>query len=179
MDKDTINKFINGSEVAFSIVYDLHADKVLRLARRKLDTEQEAQDFVQDLFIHVWQRREKFKVADNFEAYLFGIVNNLIKTEEDKKINRKRLDKKRLSESPPAVSTDMNDLFTEPDTKNIVEIVLSSTTPRRRLIYKLSREEMLPVKEIAARLDLKVQTVHNEITTILKMLRPYLKPHLG
>jgi len=54
------------------------------------------------------------------------------------------------------------------------------TLPERcRIVFCMSRFEQLSYKEIAAKLDISVKTVENQISKALKTLKSLLRPHIN
>ena len=63
----------------------------------------------------------------------------------------------------------------EKDLHEQINEIVSRLPEKCRVIYKLSREEYLPHKEIAARLHISIKTVENQLTLALRRLRVSLK----
>ncbi len=52
-------------------------DKLYRFAFRLLGSEEEAKDVVQEVFVRVWNGREKMETIQNWEAWCMRITKNL------------------------------------------------------------------------------------------------------
>jgi len=59
-----------------------------------------------------------------------------------------------------------------------IEIAISLLPPRCQEIFRLSRFEDLTYKEIAARLDISIKTVENQMGKALRVLKASLKQYL-
>lgn len=177
MDRTTISDFINGSQRAFARIFLIFSPKVLRLGRQIFRDEEIAQDFAQDLMTRVWEHREKFREVEDFELYLWKMAWNLAYTRQKTALSRTHLQRRYVIESEKPVHNDLEHHFTDSDYTIIIERALATTTPRRQLIFKLSREKGLSQKEIALQLNLAKQTVDNEMTSTLKTIRVHLRAH--
>ena len=60
------------------------------------------------------------------------------------------------------------------DHHQLMKVALTALSPRRRLVYQLSRDQGLNLQEIAARLRLSPNTVKNHLVIALKFIRKYL-----
>lgn len=60
---------------AFQEIYERYADKLISLALRKTQNEDEAMDMVQELFLSIWKNRYTIQVNGALEAYLVVSVN--------------------------------------------------------------------------------------------------------
>jgi RNA polymerase sigma-70 factor (ECF subfamily) len=56
-----------------------------------------------------------------------------------------------------------------------LEVAKKQLTPRQREIFELSKEQGVPVSEIAARLHLTEQTVYNQLSVAMQTLRKNMK----
>src|SRR5688572_20841318 len=174
MDQRIIADFIGGSERAFAKIYAVYAPKVLRTARRVFRNEQIAEDFMQEFMTRMWERRDKFIEAKDFDAYLWGIAWNMVHDWQQKTLIRTQILGRYFKECEKPVHNDLEHHFAENDLHRLIEQALAPT-PRRHEIFKLSREHGLSQLEIAQRLQLAKQTVDNEMTRALKAIRNFLK----
>src|SRR5882672_4764564 len=72
-----IAELVGGSESAFQKIFDRYSPRILRLGMKFFDSEEAAMDFVQDVFINVWTKREKFRKVENFETFVWILARNL------------------------------------------------------------------------------------------------------
>ena len=59
-----------------------------------------------------------------------------------------------------------------------IKHAIDSLPPKCRAVFMLSRYEELTYKEIAAKLDISVKTVENQMGKALRVMREHLKDHL-
>jgi RNA polymerase sigma-70 factor (family 1) len=177
MNKEVIIEFLNGSERAFGLVYDQYAGKVLRLGRQILPSEELARDFVQDFFVKLWTKRDKFKTAESFDDYFFMAARNAALNRKRAILREQLAIEEFIRESEPRANT-VDNYIREKELQTLVAKALETSTPRRQEIYRLSREKGMTAAEIAQKLDLARQTVDNEMTSILKTIRVYIQSHL-
>jgi len=179
MDREVINEFVNGSEPAFGQVYDCYAGKVLRLGRQMFHTDEMAHDFVQDVFLRAWEKRDKFEGVESFDDYLYMLARNLALKHKKKMVSEQLKIEEYLLITGTQQGSAADQQVLEKELEHVISTAISTSSLRRQLIYKLSRENGLSQKEIAEKLGLAKQTVDNEMHSLLKTIRVHLKSHLA
>ena len=81
MDKFTNNSFMmsalaDGNEMAFDALFVEYYPKVLQFVMRFCSDKSEAENIVQDLFMELWIKRERFLKIENLDKYLFISARN-------------------------------------------------------------------------------------------------------
>ena len=161
----------NGDMLAFDQIYELYSHKLFSFVFRILKDEAAADDVVQEVFIKIWESREKLGDYKLLNSYIFTIAyNNSIDLIRKKINNNKYLEHLRISASinftPSIVSQiEYNELNKE------VEKLVENLPERQKQVYLLHREEGLTYPEIAERLGISKNTVENHMVKALKYLR--------
>ncbi|MGN6434946.1 MAG: RNA polymerase sigma-70 factor [Agriterribacter sp.] len=156
------------SESAFREIYALHWEKMFSIAYHRLNNVQEAEDIVHDVFVSLWVNRKKAQIH-SLENYLSVAVKNLVLTKIRKKVNE-RTYAASLSEAPP----DESHIESSIHHKKALETIqheIERLPEKCKLIFKCSRNEGMPVKQIAAHLSISPKTVENQLTKALKQLK--------
>ncbi|MFJ4411212.1 RNA polymerase sigma factor [Streptomyces sp. NPDC088910] len=65
-----------GDDEAFEILVRRHSGELLRLARRLLGNDAEAEDAVQDAYVSAWRRLPEFRRNAAFGTWMYRIVTN-------------------------------------------------------------------------------------------------------
>ena len=161
----------NGDMLAFDQIYELYSHKLFSFVFRILKDGAEADDVVQEVFVKIWESREKLGDYKLLNSYIFTIAyNNSIDLIRKKINNNKYLEHLRISASinftPSIVSQiEYNELNKE------VEKLIENLPERQKQVYLLHREEGLTYPEIAERLGISKNTVENHMVKALKYLR--------
>lgn len=164
-----------GSETAFKEIYSMFWKKLFSIAYSKLNEKQEAEDVVHDVFVSLWINRDKVKIR-SLEQYLATAVKYLVLTKLKKREHQRKYCRS-VKHSPAAEWLIENAMHN----KQMLETVNSGieTLPEKcRLIFKYSRHEGMPVKQIAEQLNLSPKTVENQLGKALKHLRLVTKAFL-
>lgn len=159
-------------------MYKRYAVQLLAIALNKTGDKETAQELVQESFINLYQHKTSLVESTSVKAYLYVILKNKI-------INQYRQDllKQRYSdyithhvpsnELSPLVYVETRELELQ------LRQAIEQLPPQCRMVFKLSREQYLSDKEIAAAMDISVNTVEQHKRKALRLLRGSLGDALG
>lgn len=77
-DKVLWQRFKNGDEEAFTLLYQQYVRVLYSYGRKLVADEEIVRDLVQDLFIDLWQRRDRLADAESPRFYLFRSLRRRI-----------------------------------------------------------------------------------------------------
>ena len=164
-----------GDEFAFTEIYDRFSKKLFAIAYKRLKEVQEAEDIVHDVFASLWANRNKVEVK-SLENYLATATKYTVFARIKKK-ERERL----YNESSQCSPVFELNIETSLHYKYILEAVeneVERLPEKCKLIFKYSRNNKLPVKEIAEKLSISPKTVENQLNKALKQLKLIAKTFL-
>lgn len=69
-----VNSLMDGDERAFQGLFVDYYSVLVSFAMKYLDNQEAAEDIVQDVFVKIWETREKLGGIDNLSAYLYQMV---------------------------------------------------------------------------------------------------------
>ncbi len=160
-------------EEAYTEIYKRYNGVLFVHALRMLDSEEEAKDVVQDLFVVLWQRRGDIKIRGSLSAYLYSAVRNRILDQ----ISRSRTHDRYIHSLASFIAEGVNGtdhLVREKELSQIIEREVALLPDRMQHIFRLSRSNELSHKEIAEKMNLSDKTVKKQISNALIILRKKL-----
>lgn len=164
-----------GDEFAFTEIYDRFSKKLFAIAYNRLKEVQEAEDIVHDVFASLWANRNKVEVKC-LENYLATATKYTVFA----KIKRKERERLYNESSQCSPVFELN-IETSLHYKYILEAVeneVERLPEKCKLIFKYSRNNKLPIKEIAEKLSISPKTVENQLNKALKQLKLVAKTFL-
>lgn len=170
---------------AFSKIYLVYFPKLVRFAREYVVSIEDAENIVQDLFLHLWEHREMLDSLVNPNAYLFTLVKNRCidfyrrKTLVDSR--RESLDAlptRELELRMEALMKFDENVLLEKEIEELLANAIEHLPEKCRKVFVLSRVEGLKYEQIATQLDISVNTVQNHIITAIRKLKVELKDYL-
>lgn len=174
LDNDFLIRLLKADdETAFREIYTRHWKPLFTSAYYRIGSKDIATELVQNLFLHLWDKRKSLSIV-NIEHYLQkAIKNRVINYFESMLIQRKY--QQHIRETSREQSTDTEATIQYNDLYQAFEKALEQLPPKTRDVFRLSRFEHLSVKEIAQQLNISEKTVEYHITSSLKTLRINLK----
>ena len=170
-DNSLLLKVAAGDSVAFAELVRTKWQKVLQHALTFVKSYQVAEELTQDVFIQLWDKREKLTEVKSFDNYLFIVSRNLIITHVRKK----------LVETNTLKDQKLEELFFKPDEqfefKELVAIIHEGAdllAEPRRTVFLLSRIEGKDSDFISAELGIAKRTVRWHLAEALNFLRIHI-----
>ena len=176
-EKELIIRLIEGDAKAFERIYYKYVERVYYFAIRYLKDESETEEIVQEVFTKIWESRLNIDPDMSFSGYLLTTTKNTIFNENRKKINHQAycnyiisyLQKNMQNVEDEIIYKDLMDLLN----KTIAEL-----PPKRQEIFKLSRMQGLPYKEISRLLSISEKTIETHMRLALRDIKSAMKPIL-
>ena len=167
-NKILLDLLSTGDELAFTELYDRFWKKLFAIAYNRLKEVQAAEDIVHDIFVALWANREKSAIG-SLDNYLATAVKYMvlakIKLKERERIYNNTRQQVPLFDLPVETSLHYKRML------EIVKTEVEKLPEKCKLIFKYSRDEGMPVKQIAEELSISPSTVENQLNKALKQLR--------
>ena len=164
-----------GSREAFTMLYNLYADRLYSFALVQTKSKQMAEDVVQDTFLKLWNNRTNLNCYGNVQALVFTMARNLIIDAFRRQVANIDIEAYlKLHEALPSTASPEESLYLK-ETKEHLKQAKAKLSNKECKIYEMSREQDMPIKKIAQTLNLSPQTVKNYLTSTLKVFRSQLR----
>lgn len=146
-------------------------DKMYRLARRLLTSEQEAQDATQEVLLKLWSKKKQMKKYRSSEAYAMTMTKNYCyDTLKAKRSNNLSLVHTNYEDS----TYDTQKEVEVNDSVNWVYKLMKELPEQQRLVLHLRDVEQYDNAEIAKQLDVNEGTVRTALSRARKTIRERL-----
>ncbi len=161
-----------GNEVAFKEAYLNYYDKLINIAKRFNFTVLTPQDFVQETFLRLHNKRELLNEDVLFDKQLFTICRNII-------INHLNRENKIIQLDPLNVEIGEEDTETGifEERREKLNSFINQLPEQQQKIFTLHKLENLSYKEIAAITELSEKTIANHIYLASKFIRKKIEDH--
>lgn len=164
-----------GNEEAFTEIYNRFHKPVYGYLLALVKSPEIAEDLVNEIFLKVWEVREKLEIKISFSAYLFRICHNKA-VDATKKIageHQLRAEMMRYYQDFASVTPCSQEELYQYDL--LEEQAFDSLSPQSRRVYKLCRLEGRSYREVAEKLQISPYTVKEHMSRALAHLRSFLK----
>jgi len=163
-----VQDIINGNIESFKMVYQEYHTKLYFYVLKCTHSVYIAEETVQLSFILLWEKREKLSTGYNISTQIFRIGKSVMTDLLRKQQVRNRHTQQLVQETPNwHIETDI----TVKEELNRVYNSIEQLSPIRKNVFKLSRFEGLPHKEIARQLSISPKTVENHIVRAIRQLK--------
>lgn len=135
-----------------------------------------AEEITQEVFVKLWKKQAGLGEIDNIDQYILKMARNQSMDYFKKAALDTRLANE-LKSRMTANSDPVSHLLDYKDTEALIDRAVAALSPQRRRVYQLSRQQGLKLEEIAAEMQLSVNTVKNHLVRSLHDIREYLVHH--
>jgi RNA polymerase sigma-70 factor (ECF subfamily) len=162
-----------GNMISFDELYRKYSKRLYKFSFSVLKSSEDAENIVQDVFMNLWINRDKIEKDSSVRYYIFSIAYH-----SSVSIIRGKLRESKFLEQlnqiqdllqPPA---DLQMEYRELDEK--LNEIINSLPKRQKEVYLLHRKQGLKYAEIAAALNISVNTIENHMSGALKQIRKKL-----
>jgi RNA polymerase sigma-70 factor (ECF subfamily) len=169
----------------FEEIYLSWFSKMKHFAKEYVVSEEDAENIVQDVFMEMWEKRPVFADRTRLTAYLFTAVKNRSLNCLRRRVLEQEAADRVRDEYRMALRVNLESLeffdhtqLGEEDVEQIIRKAILSLPERCRQIFVMNKIEGKKQKEIAAELDISVNTVETQIGIAYTKLRIELKKYL-
>ena len=168
--------------VDFEHFYITWYSRAKYFAREYVHSESDAENIIQDVFLHLYERRDLMDAYTNLTAYLFTSIKNrcldylrkwVLEQETAQGVQDEfEMELRMKYDSLEIFNTQFSD---ETDIGELLDNALQKLPERCRNIFIMNKLEGKKQKEIAEELNLSINTVESQMGIAYKKLREELK----
>lgn len=165
-DEALMLEFQRGSREAFTELYARYRDPLYGFFRRRLESQERAEDLAQETFLAVIRAAVRYEPRALVRTYLYGIALKLLAAE-----------RRKLSGNEPQLEPEHEPAQDSATEQGVwVRQALEQLEPGEREILMLREYEQLSYDEIAELLRLPVNTVRSRLFRARMALKDLLQP---
>ncbi|MDO1451247.1 sigma-70 family RNA polymerase sigma factor [Rhodocytophaga aerolata] len=175
-DKDLWQQFRNGSEEAYSFMYEKYVPVLYSYGYRIYPNEEVVKDCLQDLFVTLWLSRQNLGATDSIKYYLF----RSLRREIAQKVNADRTFTKTSSPFIRNTEASFEDQLIEVEENSLqskeLEVALSYLSDRQREAIYLRFYQNISFEEIASIMGITQRAVYKLIYRAVDILKKTYTP---
>jgi RNA polymerase sigma-70 factor (ECF subfamily) len=174
-ENDDIKRLINliavsDNHAAYKELFILLHSRLKQFSYSIVKSQEEAEELVSDIFIKLWEKREKLTSIDKPLLYFYTMAKNLA-------LNRLQKQKKQVDLRPEEWLVQLNSIYLNPEELMMtaemlkqIKKAVNELPPRCKLIFKLVKEDGLKYREVAELLQLSIKTIEAQMAIALRRL---------
>lgn len=159
----------NGDEKAYAFLIDNYHHKLCVYANSLIKNTYSAEDIVQNVFIRVWELRNRLNPNLSIKSFLYKSVYNEFIDLYRKNQSLIPIEKIYFNAINSVINDDESEAFDR--IINVLNKEIENLPPKCKNIFILSKKEGLTNIEIAEHLEISIKTVETQITKAFSILR--------
>ena len=174
IDNELINGLINGDPLFFDQLFKKYNERIFLFSYKNIRNKEDAEAVVQEVFLNLWQDRDKLKRIKNLNAWIFVICFNIIR----KHFRRLAREHEHLKQYANSILINDNTTVTHIEYYDLldhVEKIIGQLPPRQKTIFQLSIKLGLSNIQISDKLNISKKTVENQLSSARNYIRKALK----
>ncbi|MBW1655150.1 RNA polymerase sigma factor [Flavobacterium quisquiliarum] len=176
-EKKLLLELSQGSELAFTNMYNQYKNNVYSTALRITKSKIQAEEAVQDIFLKIWQNRDVLAEVDHFENYLYIISRNHL-FNSIKKIARETSQIAEFNQKEAGIiDTDSN--IKDEQYNTILNQIVEQLPPQQQKVYQMAKRDGLSHQKIGEDLGISTETVKKHMAQALKFIRLKISPYMN
>ncbi len=174
LEEQIVKNFTEGNIKAFDYIYLMFSSRIFYFVIGLVKIEEVGEEIVQDIFVKVWEAREKVQKFGSFESFLFTISHNTTISHL-----RKKATFEKYVEYIKSIQTEVEDPLLEEKIdferfKQNLERVIESMPKKQKEVFMLKYYEDYSYKQISEKLNISIKTVENHLLNSRRFLKERL-----
>lgn len=176
-DHILLSRIAMGEEDAFTELFERYREKLFYYLLRHTKSPEVAEEIVTDIFMKLWLGRELAGQIKDIGAFLHKVgyykVMDFLRTTA----RHERLKKVYSHHVKAGADEFPADPMLDDELKSLIYKAVNQLPPRRKLMYRLSRQEGMTHEQIACLLNLSTSTVNNTLVSASRSIVSYVRTY--
>lgn len=165
----------SGDKQSFEILFKTCYPQLCLFSKQFTKDMDDAREVVQELFIYLWENKEKIRDIDSVKSYVYAALkfNSIRKFNE---ISFHGIEINEIQENE--LSFDFHDQVEYAELQYAIYQTIGQLPSQCRKVFEMSRFEKMTYKQIAEELGISIKTVEAQISKALRNLQKALDKYL-
>lgn len=155
---------------SFNQLFNKYWEPLYVFVNKKLQSEEDARDIIQNVFIAVWMKRHQIDIQTSTEGYLFSIARYQLLSFISQSIKTRQKQEMLLHVVLPG----FEELLSPRQAQlmdSLMQKEVEKLPQRMKQIFTMTLEENLTIREIALQLQLSEQSVRNQLNIAISKVK--------
>lgn len=171
-EKELLIRLKADSKQSFEELYYRYSARIYGNLKKLLKSDELAEEFLQEVFVKVWDKRNNIDVEKSFRSYLFRISENMVFDFFRKAARDKKLQDHLISVATEYYSHIEESLCINEDMA-ILSKAIDQLPPKRRHIFMLCKIEGKSYEEVSKELGISVSTINDHIVKASRSVKEH------
>jgi len=169
-DAPYVEKLALGDQDAFKVLFVKYFPKMKYFIAHFVKSDVIANDLSQDIFLKIWEHRERLGSIRSFSSYIYRMSKNISLNY----LEHKYIGDIYLESCPIELELTIEGELYAREMELLEQLTINQMPPQRKTVYEMSRKKGLKNEEIAISLGISKKTVENHLNLALKEIRKAL-----
>jgi RNA polymerase sigma-70 factor (family 1) len=175
-EQSVIQRLQRGDSDAFLELYNHYHSALYHYVLRFVKSPAIAEDVLQDVFLKIWEIRDRIDPELSFKAYLYKICRNSVFKLLKKMSVDEALRMQVMQHFTQSVAdADLKILWQQYE--EILQAAINNLSPQRRKVFRLCREEGKSYEQVANELGISRNTVKEHMVLAMKQIREHFEQY--
>jgi RNA polymerase sigma-70 factor (ECF subfamily) len=160
-DSELVERFIKGDENAFRVLYKRYVNRIFSMAYRFCRDYETSKDITQEVFLRLYQKKEKYSPEVSFNTFFYRLayncILNYIRDHRTPPVDEWTL--QQISSKPPTPEENLSTI----EMGKKIEKVLDELPEKQKTAFILNKIEGLSYNEIAEVMNINLNLVKSLI----------------
>lgn len=177
-ENELLMQLHSGDQEAFAKIYLHYHDGLFNFLLKFTKNPAQTQDFVHDIFLKIWEKRETIDIKTSFAAYLYRFARNYATNH----LKHLAVDAKYLKETLHRIElgiheeSQINKLQWQ-QYQSLLQDALATLTPSKKRAFELIRTQGMSYAEAADEMGISRNTLKEHLVLAVKAIKQYLLTH--
>ena len=160
----------------FDKVYSKYQKAVYRNIKKLVHDEELALDILQEVFLKLWENKDKLSNEDSVGGWLFVVSYNKSISHLRGQLKSTLVSSEKVESLLENISEEINEMDEEAELlkMKILEEAISVLPARKKEVFQLYRFEGLSKEEVAEKLEISKETVKDHLKQSNQLIRKYV-----
>jgi RNA polymerase sigma-70 factor (ECF subfamily) len=173
-EEEVLLRMKQGDESAFTTIYRHYHSSLYMYLLRFCKIPSLAEDLVHDVFLKVWEIRDRINPELSFTGYLYRIARNHVIKTIDKLATDQVLREQLLNQLDEPVTAHPEQLVRAKEYDRLFREALTQMPPQRLKVFKLCRQEGKSYEEAAAILGVSRNAIKKHMVLSMRFIYDYV-----
>ncbi|MEP6724907.1 MAG: RNA polymerase sigma-70 factor [Bacteroidota bacterium] len=163
---------------AYETLYGFLSPQLKNFCFSFVKSHEAAEEIVSDVFIKLWQIRNKLPDIENLKVYLYTIAKNFCLNYIARNFKNPVIRLDEMDFEPCVGLGNPEDLCVAADTIRKIQLCIRALPPQCRIIFQLVKEDGMSYKETAEILNISILTVRNQVFIATRKIAAFIPPSI-
>jgi len=174
-EEGVLARLSKGDKDAFKWLYERYSAKLYINIRSILKDEDAAQEVLQEVFIRLWNYRERIDPHKSFQALLYKTGKNLVYNYLRNRWQGRAVLGQFVDEM--VAYQHVEERLFHKETSAMLDKAIEELPPQRKLVFKLCKLEGKSYGEVSEMLDISISTISDHIVKATRAIKAKLRLH--